>query len=147
MALLPSLRSESPLAAFRNMLDEFFNEPFFMSDREITGRVWPRVDIAEEKDRYIVRADLPGMRKDEISIAIEGDTLTISGEKKEEHKREEGNYYHLERTYGSFQRSFSLPGFVDKEKVDASYNNGVLELTLRKTGEQKKPGKKIEIKG
>jgi HSP20 family protein len=87
------------------------------------------------------------MKKDEIIVAIEGNTLTISGEKKEEHKREEGNYYHFERTYGSFQRSFSLPDFVDKDKVDATYNNGVLELTLRKTGEQKRQGKKIEIKG
>ena len=147
MALVPSIRSESPLATFRTMFDEFFNEPFLLSDREITGRVWPRVDITEEKNRFIIRADLPGMTKSDITIAIQGDTLTISGEKKEEHKREEGNYYHLERAYGSFQRSFSLPDYVDRENVDAKYNDGVLELVLKKTGESKKLGKQIEIKG
>jgi HSP20 family protein len=147
MAFLPSTRRESPLTTFRDMLDEFFGEPFFMSDREITGRAWPRVDITEEKDRYLVRADLPGLSREDISVAIEGDTLTISGEKKEEHKREEGAYSHLERTYGSFQRSFTLPEHVDKEKVDAKYANGVLELSLRKTGEPKKKSKQIEIKG
>ncbi|MBD3317976.1 MAG: Hsp20 family protein, partial [Chitinivibrionales bacterium] len=138
MAFLPSTRRENPLTSFRNMLDEFFGEPFFMSDREISGKMWPRVDITEEKERFLVRADLPGISKDDINVSIEGDTLTISGEKKEEHKREEGTYSHLERSYGSFQRSFSLPEYVDKENVDAKYKNGVLELSLVKTGEPKK---------
>jgi len=128
------------------MLDEFFNEPFFMGDRNITGATWPRVDINEEKERYLVRADLPGMTKDDINVSIEGDTLIISGEKKEERKKEEGAYSHLERTYGSFQRSFTLPEHIDKEKVDASYKNGVLELSLLKKEGPERKSKQIEIK-
>lgn len=147
MALPPSKRPQSPLATFGSMLDEFFGQPFFRSDREIGGQLWPRVDITEEKERFLVRADLPGLSKDDINVAIEGDTLTISGEKKEEHKREEGAYSHLERSYGSFQRSFTLPENVDKEKVNANYKNGVLELSLTKSGEPKKRARQIEIEG
>jgi HSP20 family protein len=143
---LPSIRRGSPLTTFRSMLDEFFNEPFFMGDRNITGATWPRVDINEEKERYLVRADLPGMTKDDINVSIEGDTLIISGEKKEERKKEEGAYSHLERTYGSFQRSFTLPEHIDKEKVDASYKNGVLELSLLKKEGPERKSKQIEIK-
>jgi len=129
------------------MLDEFFSEPFFMGDRDISRSMWPRVDITEENERFLVHADLPGMNKEDIDVSIEGDTLTISGEKREQKKKEEGAYSHLERAYGSFQRSFSLPENVDKEKVDAQYTSGVLELSLPKTAEEKKMGKKIEVKG
>ena len=147
MALLPSIRTESPLATFRSMIDDFFSEPFLLSDRDVSGRIWPRVDITEEKDRFVVRADLPGMNKNDINVSIDNDTLTISGEKKEEHKREEGAYYHFERSYGSFQRSFTIPEYVSRDNVEAKYTNGVLELSLKKTGERKRMGKQIEIKG
>jgi HSP20 family protein len=146
MALLPTRRSENPLAAFRGMLDDFFNEPFLMSDRDISSRVWPRVDITERKDAYIVRADLPGMRTEDIKVSLEGNLLTVSGEKQQETEREEGAYSHLERSYGSFQRSFTLPEYVDKESVDAKYANGVLELTMKKVGQAAPRGRQIEIK-
>ncbi|MFP4014451.1 MAG: Hsp20/alpha crystallin family protein [Chitinispirillaceae bacterium] len=143
---LPAIRTGNPLSTFRSMLDEFFNEPFFLSDRDLTGKMWPRVDINEDKERFVVRADLPGMKKEDINVSIEGDTLTISGEKKEEFKKEEGAYSHFERSYGTFNRAFTLPENVDKDKVDAKYKDGVLELSLIKTGEPKIKGKKIEIK-
>lgn len=147
MALLPSRRTENPLTAFRGMLDEFFSEPFFrMGDRDLAGTMWPRLDINEEKNQYIIRADLPGVSKEDINVSIDGDVLTISGEKKQERREGEGEYSHLERTYGSFSRSFSLPEYVDKESVDANYKNGVLELRLNKTGEPKRKAKQIEIK-
>jgi HSP20 family protein len=80
---LPSLRnSGNPLLAFRTMLDDFFNEPIF-PDKLLSGKTWPRVDITEEKERFIIKADLPGMKKEDISISLEGDTLTISGERKD----------------------------------------------------------------
>ena len=143
---LPALRTMNPLASFRSMLDEFFNEPFFSSDRDYTGKMLPRVDITEDKERFLVRADLPGIKKEDINVSIEGDTLIISGEKKDEIRKEEGMYSHFERSYGSFQRSFTLPENVDKEKVDAHYRDGVLELSLIKTGGEKRKGKQIEIK-
>lgn len=143
---LPARRTTNPLATFRNMLDDFFGEPFLMADRDMSGKVWPRVDITEDKERYQIRADLPGLKKEDINVSIEGDTLSISGEKKEEIKKEEGAYTHLERSYGSFQRSFTLPENIDKEKIDAHYRDGVLELSLLKTGEPEVKGKKIEVK-
>lgn len=147
MALLPTRRSTSPISTFRSMLDDFFSEPFFsMHDRDITGTVWPRIDITEEDKDYVIRADMPGMDKKDIDVSVEGDTLTISGEKKEESKTSEGGYQHMERSYGSFSRSFALPDYVDKENVDASLKSGVLELRLKKTGEPKRNGKKIEVK-
>ncbi|MFP4164521.1 MAG: Hsp20/alpha crystallin family protein [Chitinispirillaceae bacterium] len=143
---LPARRTTNPLSAFRNMLDDFFSEPFLMGDRDMSEKVWPRVDITEDKERYLIRADLPGIKKEDINVSIEGDTLSISGEKKEESKKEEGAYSHLERSYGTFQRSFTLPENVDKEKIDARYRDGVLELSLLKTGEPEIKGKQIEVK-
>lgn len=118
------------------MFEDFFAESFFDRwDREFNGASGPRVDIIEKSDSYILKADLPGLEKDDICINVDDRTLTISGDK-EETKREgkKGSYYHLERRFGSFCRSFSLPSHVDDKKVEAHYKNGVLELTLRKTG-------------
>lgn len=145
MATLPVLRrSDNPFSVFRTMMDDFFNEPFFTSN--LNQNYFPRVDITEDKERFLVRADLPGMNVNDIKVAVEGDTLTISGEKKEERKVEEGAYNHLERNYGTFMRSFTLPENVDRDKIDANYKNGVLELSIIKTGEPKAKAKKIEIK-
>lgn len=145
---LPSRRTENPLTAFRGMLDEFFNEPFFrLGNRDLSSRMWPLVDIVEEKDQYTIRADIPGMKKEDIDVSIEGDLLTIKGEKREEHEQKEGEYSHLERSYGSFTRSFTLPEHVDKQKVDAAYKNGVLELKLNKTQAPERKPQKVEVKG
>lgn len=143
---MPSLRTMNPISSFRNMMEDFFNEPFMLANREIPT-FFPKVDIVEDKERYLVRADMPGMNKDDINVFIEGDTLIISGEKKEEYKKETEGYTHLERSSGSFQRSFTLPQNIEKEKVNASYRDGVLELSLLKIGEPEKKGTKIEIKG
>ncbi len=118
---------------FEDLLaDSFFNRV----DRDLSDTTWPRVDIIERPDSYVLKADLPGLEKDDISIKVDSRMLTISGEK-EETKRDvkRGNYYHLERGYGSFCRSFTLPSHVDDRKVEAHFKNGVLELILKKTGE------------
>lgn len=147
MASVPSRRYDRSVTSFRDFFDEFFNEPFYsMVDRDITGRVWPRVDIVEEKNHFAIRADLPGLRKEDVSVSLEGDTLTISGEKKEDFQSREGAFKHFERTYGSFCRSFTLPEHVDREKIDAKFHDGVLELTLNKTEEHSKKSKRIEVK-
>jgi HSP20 family protein len=142
---LPSLRSGNPLFSFRSMLDDFFNEPL-LPDKLLSSKSWPRVDITEEKERFIIRADLPGLKKEDINLSLEGDTLTISGERKDVVKKEEGGCCYSERVYGAFSRSFTLPDNVSKEKIDAQYKDGVLELSLVKVGEAKKKALQIDIK-
>jgi len=103
------------------------------------------VDIVEEKDAYKITADVPGMDKKDIKVEVENEVLTISGEKKEEKTEKDKNrYYHLERSYGAFSRSFKLPENVSSENIEAKYNNGVVELKLNKK-EIAKP-KAIEVK-
>jgi len=97
----------------------------------------------EKEDKFIVRTELPGMKKEEIDVSIVGDTLTIKGERKAETEIKEENYYCCERCYGSFLRSITLPTAVDIKKVEANYQNGVLELVLPKAPEVKP--QKIEV--
>ncbi len=104
----------------------------------------PVVDIFETDDGVVMRAELPGMDKDDVKIGLENNVLTLHGERKfdEEVKRE--NYHRVERSYGSFCRSFTLPSDVDKNKIEARFDSGILEVTLPKS-EKAKP-KQIEIK-
>ena len=138
------IRHNNPVNSLTTWLDSFFDEPIFESiDREFTGR-FPKVDISENDTTYSIKADLPGLDKSDVSITVENGTLTIQGEKKEEHKKEHGKYYHLERSYGKFARSFMLPEEVLADKIDAKMHNGVLELTLPKT--ERATPRAIEVK-
>jgi HSP20 family protein len=104
----------------------------------------PPVDISEDADNYLVKAELPGLDSKDIDISVSGDMLTIKGEKKKEAEHETGSYYTRERFFGSFRRSIRLPAGVNPEKVDAAYKNGVLTISLPKSREAR--AKKIEIK-
>jgi len=106
------------------------------------GDWMPVVDIDETDDDFTVKAELPGVEKDDVDVNIENGILTIRGEKKTE--IEDKKHHRVECSYGSFVRSFTLPQAVDAEKVEANYNNGVLNLTIPKA-EEAKP-KKIEVK-
>ncbi len=111
------------------------------------GPLWaPSVDIIDEKDNIRVRADLPGLKKEDVEVAVENDVLTIKGEKKQEKEIKEKDYIRSERYYGAFHRSFTLPAGVDAQKVNASYKDGVLEVTLPKREDAKPKGVKVEIK-
>jgi HSP20 family protein len=103
----------------------------------------PAVDVFEKDDNFVVKAELPGMKEDDINVSVRGDTLTIQGEKKTESEVKEENYYRSERSYGSFVRSIPLPSTVDATKIEASYEDGVLEVTLPKIAEVKP--KKVTI--
>ena len=140
------IRYETPFESLADVLDEVLGESFFdRPGREISSTRWPSVDITEEEGAYTLRADLPGVEKKDVNISVDNGTLTIEGEKKQEHeKREKDRYYHFERSYGSFRRAFSLPESVDSGKIKASFRNGLLELTLPKT-EAAKP-RKIDVK-
>lgn len=104
-----------------------------------------RTDILDKGDRYLMRADLPGFQKQEISISVEGERLTLSAEHKEEENEKKKNYLRKERRYGAFSRSFDIGG-IDTGRISASYQNGVLELELPKLAEAKPQEKRIEVK-
>ncbi len=106
----------------------------------------PRVDVTEDNENLYVHAEVPGVDKNDIKINLVGDVLTISGEKKSEQKDEKKNYYRIERNYGAFSRSFTLPAEIKVEQISAAYDNGVLNITLPKTEEAKIVEKQIEIK-
>jgi HSP20 family protein len=106
----------------------------------------PVVDVIEDDKAYKIMAEMPGLEEKDIEISISGDMLTLRGEKREEKKEQDKNRYLSERTYGSFQRCFSLPDTVDRDKVEADLRKGVLTITLGKKAEAQRPEKKIEIK-
>ena len=113
---------------------------------ELEKGTWaPAVDIYETNDSFVVSADLPGLNKDEIQIDLKDNTLTLKGEKKFEEKVSKDNYIRVERAYGSFVRSFTLPQNVDPEKIKAKYKEGILEMTIPKKEEAKPKQIKVEL--
>ena len=103
----------------------------------LEGAFNPALDVVVEKDNVIVKADLPGLTKDDISVTLQDNYLTIKGEKKHEVEQKEANYFLSERVYGSFTRTIELPVAVDASKIDARFKDGVLHVTLPKTEEAK----------
>lgn len=115
-------------------------------DEELATGAWsPPVDIHETDDSFVVSADLPGLNKDDIEIGIEDNTLIIKGEKKFEEKVPRDKYLRVERTYGEFVRSFSLPQNVDSTKIKATFRDGILDLTLPKKEEAKPKRIAVEV--
>ena len=123
---------------FGDDLDSFWG----LTDRE--RAFVPRVDIKENKTNYKITAELPGMEKDDVKVEVKDRVLTIEGEKKEEKEEKEDNYYRVERSYGSFHRSFSLPEDITEDKIKAAFKNGVLTLTIPRSKEEQK-AKQIDI--
>jgi HSP20 family protein len=110
----------------------------------VEERGWmPAVDVFEKEDRFVVKAELPGMKEEDIDVSVVGDTLSIRGEKKTETEIKEEDYYRCERSYGSFYRSIPLPSNVDANKIEASFEDGVLEVALPKSAKIKP--KKIAV--
>jgi HSP20 family protein len=105
----------------------------------------PAVDLYEEKDDIVVKAELPGMEKDNIEVNLSGNRLTIKGEKKQEEEVKKEGYYRSERSYGSFLRTLELPTEVQTDKVKAAFKNGILEIHLPKTEEAKKKETKVNV--
>jgi len=129
----PRTRSASLLGGLDSLFDQFF-ERYPEQDLSWT----PRVDVHEDGDKYFVTVDLPGMSKDDINVTLDDDVLTIEGERKAEERKEDEHYHRRERFCGKFTRSMSFPNDVDKDKVKARFENGVLRLELNKH-EQTKP--------
>jgi HSP20 family protein len=103
-----------------------------------TARRWiPAMDLVETDDHLVLRGDLPGMTQDDVDIEIKDNVLTVSGERKAEHEDQSEGYHRVERSFGSFSRSLSLPQGIDPEKVEANFKDGVLEIRIPKPAEAK----------
>lgn len=108
------------------------------------SRHWvPEMDLVESDEHYLLKADLPGMKQDDVSIEFNDGTLTISGERKAEYERKDKGFFRLERSFGRFSRSLTLPEGIDPGKIEASFHDGVLDVVIPKP-EQRKP-RRIEV--
>ena len=110
---------------------ETFTEPTG-KDQLTAGSFVPPVDVYEDEQNLVLKLEIPGLNDEDINVSVENNTLTVQGERKFEKEEKEENFHRIERRYGSFYRSFSLPTTVDTENVDATYNAGVLKLELKK---------------
>jgi HSP20 family protein len=148
MALVPwnNRRGRNELARLHDEMDNLFDGFFRGLDRPFAGyKAWPAIDVAEKDEAVVVRAEIPGCEPKDIDVSVYGNTLTISGEKKESKEEKDKGYYHMESTYGSFRRDISLPTDVDADKIDAAYKNGVLSITLPKA--EKTKAVKVKVSG
>jgi len=128
---------------FTREIDRVFDAFFGQTDR---GRRWvPPIDLVEAEDHFVLKADLPGLAEGDVNIEVQDGTLTISGERQAEHEQREKGWYRIERSFGSFNRSLTLPDGVDPDRIDASFANGVLEVRIPKP-EERKP-RRISITG
>ena len=134
---LNSLQSE-----MNRLFNTVFDQPSGTSGT-VMRRWMPAMDLAESSDHFVLRADLPGMSEDDVSIEFEDGTLTVSGERKAEHEEENQGFHRVERSFGAFSRSLTLPQGIDADAVTASFDRGVLEIRIPKP-EQRKP-RRIEI--
>lgn len=148
MALLPVRRREgdrSSLSRLHDEMDDLFKGFFGDWDGPPWSRNrWPALDIAENENEFTVKAEVPGCKAEDIDISVHGNTLTISGEKKQEKEEKEKGYHHVERSYGSFRRDLNLSSEIDSDKVEATCKNGILSIKLPKT--EKTKAVKVKVK-
>ena len=130
------------LEEWERRLDDLFGRPLWRLPVEERGWM-PAVDVFEKEDKFVVKAELPGMKEEDVDVSVIGDTLSIKGEKKTETEIKDENYYRCERSYGSFYRSIPIPSNVDANKIEASFEDGVLEVALPKSAKVKP--KKIAV--
>ena len=135
-------RGIAPWSAINDLEKELTR--FFNAGASAKSRWAPAIDLSESEDGFVLEADLPGLGKDDINLTIEDNVVTLNGERKEDRKVEGRSYYHYERRYGNFSRSFELPLGIDSEKVVAKFEDGVLRVDIPKL-EEAKP-RKIEVK-
>jgi len=142
-------RPRGDLLSIREEMNRLFDD-FFSGWPEkrrglLEGEWAPSIDIAETEEELVVTAELPGVKQEEVDITIADDVLTLKGEKKEEKEVKEKNYHRIERNYGSFQRSISLPTSVQADKAKATYKDGILTINVPKVEEAKPKQIKISV--
>ncbi len=139
---------ENAVARLRNEMDQLFERFFTASFGSLPDRgqsvFGPRVDLAESDNEITIKAELPGINPNDVDLRVEGNVLMIRGEKEQEKEEQRRNFHYVERQYGSFQRSVPLPMGVDPDKVEASYKDGVLTVTIAKRPDAK--ARRIAVK-
>jgi len=129
---LTSLQSE-----MNRLFNTVFDAPSGTASGPVLRRWVPAMDLVESGDHFVLRADLPGMSEEDIQIELEDGTLTVSGERKDEHEERQEGFHRLERSFGAFSRSLTLPKGVDADAVSAKFDRGVLEIRIPKPEERK----------
>lgn len=128
------------MTTLQNRMNRLFDEPFFRTDREndeVMGMWYPVVDMYEEDNSFVIKAELPGMDKKDISVDVKDRILTLKGERNYDNEVKEENYYRRERSYGKFQRTFTLPVDVEPDKIKADFKDGLLKIEVPKPEEHK----------
>jgi len=128
----------------RRPFPSLFGRDRWLPSRPLSVRI-PSLDVYEEKDSVVVKAELPGLKKEDVEVNLAGENLTIKGEKKEDKEVKEDDYYRRERSYGSFLRTIALPCEVKSDEIKASFKDGVLEVRMPKTEEAKKKSISVRI--
>ena len=134
---LSNWQSFDRLSSLRNELDRLFDLSWSGRDSGLFSGWSPSLDVFDDKDQFVVTAELPGMKKEEIDLTFQDGVLSISGERKQTKENKEGETFRSERYFGKFQRSVTLPAAVDSSKINASYKDGILTVTLAKSEEAK----------
>jgi HSP20 family protein len=147
-----------PFERFRREIDRLFDDftggllgrlsfdPMPSRRIEAAFRTIPAVDVAETDKAYEIKAELPGLDEKNIEVKVVNGVLSIKGEKREEKEEKEKDYYRRERSFGSFERSFQLPDNIEDDKIEATFKNGVLSVTLPKRTDAQQQAKKIDVK-
>lgn len=156
-----SAYGRDPFSLFRREMDRLF-EDFFTPlegrsfgapaagqaapSGQMMGSVWPSLDVDESPGAYTVTAELPGLEQKDVELNLQDNVLTLSGEKRQERKEGDGGRAYVERMYGRFERTIPFPTEIDPDKVEASFRNGVLKITLPKNAQAQERSRRIEIK-
>jgi HSP20 family protein len=134
---MTQLTRRTPNRTIRDLqreVDSIFDQFFGRGSDDDTSAVWaPRTDLSETDDAFRIRLDVPGMTKDDIAINLQNNTLTVSGERSSERQEDGEEYVRVERAFGNFHRTFTLPDAVDPDRVEATYDEGVLTINVPKT--------------
>jgi len=148
MELVPWRPFERELGSFRREMDNLWGRFFGEAPlgKTFTEEWSPTVDISERKNDFLIKAELPGVDEKDIAVSISADILTIKGEKKKEEEEKDEHHYRAERYYGSFERSFRIPTGVKADKIDATFDKGVLRVTVPKVEEAKKKEITVKVK-
>lgn len=143
-----------PLSGLHQEIDRLFDQtlrefgtgfPSLFERGNLPEFFRPSLDISESPEEYTIKVEAPGVDRDDVSITVEDDALIIRGEKREENRREEEAYHYTERSYGSFQRVLALPEDADRDKVNASFRDGVLTITVGRSASAREGAKQIDI--
>lgn len=106
---------------------------------------WPQIDLFESNGEFVIRADVPGLKKEDLHVEITDNELVISGERRDEREEHKGEFYRSERSYGRFERRIALPEGTNADSVSSTFNNGILEVRMKAPEQQTKRGRRVEI--